>query len=367
MKEFPKTDKTCQPRNTIVFHKTHKCSSTTIQNILLRYGFKNKLNIALPYKGNFLGSPNGFTASSLNNTHWYQAGMTPQLFCLHNRWNAKEVQKLMDKNEEKPFYFTILRDPVEIFISMWDYYEVSRKLFDDKLNIETFALNIETSDYNMTLLDVHLRNTMLYDFGMAIEDLEIEQKVEEKIKEIEGVFDLVLMVEHFDVSMVLLKNELCWPNYEDLVSLKLNVRDDHSKSSVSEKAREKLKSWLSSDYKLYYHFYHKFLQKVKHFGTVEQLQSELQDYQKLQLLTKEKCQLRYLKSKYVLDKIDRPWGAGIKPYTVVNPDKDCQLMGMQELKFIKYMRILQTQKARDIMETNHVSYVTSRNTDTTKG
>jgi len=75
----------CQPKQTIVFHKTHKCSSTTIQNILLRYAYKNSLNLALPYKGNFLGDTSGFTASSLNNTHWYQAGMVPQIFCLHNR------------------------------------------------------------------------------------------------------------------------------------------------------------------------------------------------------------------------------------------------------------------------------------------
>ena len=30
----------CQPKQTIVFHKTHKCSSTTIQNILLRFAYK---------------------------------------------------------------------------------------------------------------------------------------------------------------------------------------------------------------------------------------------------------------------------------------------------------------------------------------
>ena len=31
-----KTKSSCQPKKVIVFHKTHKCSSTTIQNILLR-------------------------------------------------------------------------------------------------------------------------------------------------------------------------------------------------------------------------------------------------------------------------------------------------------------------------------------------
>ena len=40
-----------------------------------------------------------------------------------------------------------------------------------------------------------------------------------------------------------------------------------------------------------------------------------------------------------------------------NPEKDCQLMGMQELKFIKYMRILQTQRAKQIMEQKNITFV----------
>ena len=160
----------CQPKQTIVFHKTHKCSSTTIQNILLRYAYKNSLNLALPYKGNFLGDTSGFTASSLNNTHWYQAGMVPQIFCLHNRWNGPEVQKLMDG--QKPFYFTILRDPVEVFVSMWDYFEVSRKMFDN-ISLEKFADTLANNQYNMTLLDIYLRDTFLYDFGVSIGNVQL--------------------------------------------------------------------------------------------------------------------------------------------------------------------------------------------------
>ena len=297
-----------------MFHKTHKCSSTTIQNILLRYAYKNSLNVALPFKGNFLGNANGFTASSLNNTHWYQAGMVPQIFCLHNRWNHQEVQKLM--GSQTPFYFTILRDPVEVFISMWDYFEVSRKMFD-KISLEKFADSLNTVNNNMTLLDINLKNTFLHDFGMSPEDLENDEKVDQKIREIEATFDLVLMVDQFDVSMVLLKNQLCWPSYQDLVSLKLNVRDESSKSRVSEKTKNQLKSWLHSDYKIYTHFHRKFREKVEEFGA-EKLQSELMEYRKLQLETKERCKLRYLRSKYILPNLDRPWGYGIKPYTIGN-------------------------------------------------
>ena len=53
----------CQPKQKIVFHKTHKCSSTTVQNILFRFMKKNELHPVLPNKGNFLGQTEGFTVN----------------------------------------------------------------------------------------------------------------------------------------------------------------------------------------------------------------------------------------------------------------------------------------------------------------
>ena len=60
----------CQPKKVIVFHKTHKCSSTTLQNILLRYAYKNELNVVVPKENNTLQEDIGFQASSLNDTEW---------------------------------------------------------------------------------------------------------------------------------------------------------------------------------------------------------------------------------------------------------------------------------------------------------
>jgi hypothetical protein len=48
----------------IVFHKTHKTSSSTIQNILFRHAMKNNLNVAIDKDG-FLGTSSGFKAISL--------------------------------------------------------------------------------------------------------------------------------------------------------------------------------------------------------------------------------------------------------------------------------------------------------------
>ena len=42
---------TCIPVNKFGFLKTHKCGSTTVQNILLRYVIKHKLNLVIPTEG----------------------------------------------------------------------------------------------------------------------------------------------------------------------------------------------------------------------------------------------------------------------------------------------------------------------------
>ena len=53
----------CDPQENIVFLKTHKTASSTIQNIFFRYGLKNSLRFALPEKGwksHLLGYPSPF-------------------------------------------------------------------------------------------------------------------------------------------------------------------------------------------------------------------------------------------------------------------------------------------------------------------
>ena len=100
---------------------------------------------------------------------------------------------------------------------------------------------------------VNLNNGLMYEFGMDENDITNEIKIQEKIQEIDETFDLILIKEYFDESMVLLKHELCW-SYEDLASFKLNVHEESSKSVISKEAREKLRAWLDPSYKLYEYF-----------------------------------------------------------------------------------------------------------------
>ena len=79
----------------------------------------------------------GFQLDSIKDALWHKAKTPPNIFCLHTRWNRQSVASLF--KQKKPFYFSILRDPVSLFISLWDYYGVSKKLND--VTLQEFAMS----------------------------------------------------------------------------------------------------------------------------------------------------------------------------------------------------------------------------------
>ena len=48
------------------------------------------------------------------------------ILCLHTRWNAAAIEQLMGP-QETTTYITMLRDPVSVFESSWEFYQMSRQ------------------------------------------------------------------------------------------------------------------------------------------------------------------------------------------------------------------------------------------------
>jgi len=151
----------------------------------------------------------------------------------------------------QPFYFSILRDPVDLLVSFWDYYNVKRKL-KGSWTIEKFANWTKKPDY-LEFGGANLRDTILFDFGMSINEFGNVESVRKKIAQVEKQFGFVMLVEKFRESMVLLKHHLCW-TYEDMAGLRLNAQKNSSKSKPSDGAKAALKDWLNGSYIFYDHF-----------------------------------------------------------------------------------------------------------------
>ena len=98
------------------FLKTHKCASSAVQNILIRWGMARDLNFVLPLDGNYLmgeGEGEGeeeredegersirrlkFSRSSLSSTPWERRGLEYHVFCLHTgiNWGAKRPMSVV--------------------------------------------------------------------------------------------------------------------------------------------------------------------------------------------------------------------------------------------------------------------------------
>ena len=246
--------------------KTIKCAGTSVQNMLLRYSLKHNLNVVLPEREkndsanldfdysvqNLHGVEfqTRFSREMIDNTIWEKANLSYHMFLLHTRWNHHEVSRVLkDQGQENVFYFSILRDPVMLFRSYWDYFGLSKKYgktLDEyaKTEINEYVL------YNNMTYCVDGYNRMLTDFGMYCHDMlkqegtktESTELIHNKLQEIEENFDLILIADsgHYEDGMILLKHALCW-DYKDIINVPHNVFSETQPSYYSEEARKIIK------------------------------------------------------------------------------------------------------------------------------
>ena len=251
------------PIKKIGYLKTHKCASTSVQNILLRYAIRNNLKVVLPPKGgNILGYDQIFNRNLLESSFWEKAlgyEISYDMFLCHARWNKNEVSYVLnDTGKNDVFYFTFLRDPVDLFISYWDYnafgveFGPLKEFLSEKvaLQLRNKTEYIWNKQYQYNCGGY---NIMLYDFGLECKDMTDVKKVDNKIREIGASFDLILLSddEYFDDSIILLKNSINWKN-EDMVNFKLNTISPLDKTYLSDAERNLLKGKKNIIYKIIY-------------------------------------------------------------------------------------------------------------------
>lgn len=193
----------------------------------------------------------------------------PNMLCSHARYNREVLERVMPNDT---VYVTILREPVEHFESTFSY-----MAFGDMLGIsnetdplEAFFENPKDVLVNYVLnkdLRVNsdrlklIRNGMFFDLGLESKDFDDTEKIRQAIQRLDNEFDLVLLTEYFEESMIMLKNLLCW-NTEDMAHFHLNERHKSEKRNISVELVSKIKQWNNADTALYEHFKEVFLKKL---------------------------------------------------------------------------------------------------------
>ena len=96
--------------------------------MLLRRALKNSLNVILPAEHNYISKTSLFSLSDLADTPWERAGVDYQVSCLHGRFHRANLELAVGVGAA---YFTVLRDPLDMFVSLWDYYGYEKWLATD--------------------------------------------------------------------------------------------------------------------------------------------------------------------------------------------------------------------------------------------
>ncbi|XP_067911021.1 galactosylceramide sulfotransferase isoform X2 [Heterodontus francisci] len=264
--------KTCTPKEDILFMKTHKTASSTILNILFRFGQKHRLKFAFPNGRNDFYYPSYFDRSQVKD---YRPGICFNIICNHMRFNYEEVHKLLPADT---VYFTILRNPAYLFESSFHYFgrviPFTWKISgEDKL---AEFLKEPNRYYDPSGFNSHyLKNLLFFDFGYD-NNLNInDPKVKKHIKTIDERFQLVMLLEHFDESLILLKDVMCW-DLDDILYFKLNVRKDSTVSRMTGELYEKATNWNKIDSMLYQYFNATFWRKVEQYG-FERMQRDVEE------------------------------------------------------------------------------------------
>ncbi|KAL7849455.1 hypothetical protein SRHO_G00210780 [Serrasalmus rhombeus] len=265
----------CRPKNHIVFLKTHKTASSTILNILYRYGDSQNLTFALPANMySQLYYPYFFMSYFVEGSRFGRVKEF-HIMCNHMRFRGLEVRKVMPVDT---FYFSILRNPVSMMESIFTYYK-SIPAFQNFKTLTEFLLDGGRS-FNASLPSNHYaRNLLTFDFGMdsspPASKAELDQRSTALIAAVESNFHLILISEYFDESMILLKHALCW-TLEDIVSFRLNSRSEKSRHKLSPELAELVKQWSSLDWRLYQHFNATFWRRIDTMLGRAKLQEEVE-------------------------------------------------------------------------------------------
>lgn len=259
---LPPQSEDCSPKLNIMFVKTHKTASSTILNILFRFGEKRNLKFALPNGRNDFFYPSPFLCSQVKD---YRPGDCFNIVCNHMRFDHREVAKLLPQDA---VYVTILRDPVDLFESSFHYYHRAVPLTFKISGENKLAQFLDSpwSFYNPGAFNsFYLKNLLFFDFGLD-NNLEADDpQVMRGIENLSEHLDLVLIAEYFEESLILLKDILCW-TMEDILYFKLNVRRSSSVSQLTPELRARALQWNGADWKLYQHFNATFWARVRAFG-----------------------------------------------------------------------------------------------------
>ena len=217
-------------------------------------------------------------------------GSEANILCCHTRYNKGPVNFLFPK--EKAKYITTLRSPVNLFDSAFYWCGMYRHLglSKDSNPLRTFLrapLAFLKVPFQIKYPVVHLlRNPALFELGLDYKYFQNLSMVMSYIEYIDREFDLVMISDYYDESLILLKELMSW-DFPDIWYIKQKVRIQEDKIPISEEIRKNILSWNQADALLFDHFNKTFWRKVSEMGP--KFYKDLQTFRKQNKIIADIC------------------------------------------------------------------------------
>jgi hypothetical protein len=281
----------------IEFLKVHKAASSTVQNILMRFGLKRNLSFVIPADQHYISKERTYFSDIWPPLPKESADIRDNLgksdkhdiLCNHMVFNRKKISRLLHNDS---MYIGIVREPFDQFLSSAIYYKFKYKYpYLRRLPKETFITDLirnPRQNEATTMAESMTYNSMSYDFGMSIgfSEAAINGSLEvfdEFLNDTANTFHLVMLFEKFDESLVLLRRYLNF-TIEDIVYVPGNSFSFKKEANVTlefnitEDDMAVFRERNQFDYKLYAFFKTRiemqiaresmFQEEVKHFKAI---------------------------------------------------------------------------------------------------
>lgn len=303
-----------------------------MQNIIMRFGMRHSLNFLLPKAANYLGYHAPITDGNLDEAA-VPVDRKFNIFTHHSRYRAATNIYLY----EDAIKVTTLRDPPELFESVYYYYNLNSYYKMSLPQLLSTLPNKKTA-FVRKKFSQNGYNQMSFDLGLNENAFENETAVREFIAYIDQEFDFVMITEYLDASLVMLADLMCWPLHY-VTSLPLLTRAKYFRYKLTAEDRTRLSELNNADTLLYNYFLEKFRSRIIQYG----LSRLLEDVQRLYTMNEN------LANRCISGKDFSGHGNTVSYHVLKNlSDWECLYSTKQELRFTDELRYWQVNKLRNV-------------------
>ena len=282
----PEPTRNCSVWKTLVFIKSHKTGSTTLQTIVNRFGFFHNLSFVFNKKvaknGHFYflpvtsDSPAKYFLPPLNvSAKDFKMYTNYDMLAVHVRYNRTAMDRFMKRGTK---YISIIREPSAQWESafseflFWEAFSNASVIptenwideFMEKPSYYRERLRSLSYEGEMGRRWYYAQNSQMYDLGLDTgKDFYNKTIINALIRKLEKEFTLILITEYFDESLLILKKELCW-DFHDIVYLPKNSRE--SRRNLTDELRQKIRLFNYADVLLYDYFNKTLWKKITEYG-----------------------------------------------------------------------------------------------------